>query len=164
MIEPGQEANQFELTSTAGGEIDLMSTLDGGPTVLIFFRGGWCSFCAETLQSYSELAYDMWRHQDVDILPITGDTIPSLIEMRDRFDLSVQLLSDPDLLVTKQYTRVEENDTYGDIPVPATYVIDQTAEVRFRQIATRPDERVFANYVRLFIKNEFRDIYPDSYY
>ena len=96
----------------------LSATLESGPTVLIFFRGHWCSYCQEQLRTFSHLNYDLWRHLGVDILPVTRDDVPDLVEMRSRFGLTVELLSDPDLSVTRDYTDIEDNARHGEIPVP----------------------------------------------
>lgn len=159
----GERAPDFELESTAGGTVRLTETLADGPSVVVLFRGHWCSYCAEQLQSFSALGYDMWRHLDVDVLPVTGDPVPELVEMRDRFDLSVQLLSNPDLAVARDYTGIEDNDTYGAVPIPGTFVVDTDGVVRYAQVADRPDDRTFANYVRHFITEGFQDGYPGTY-
>ena len=127
------------------------------------FRGPWCSFCAEQLQTFSELAYDVWRNHDVTVLPVTSASVPSLVEMRDRFDLSLQLGSDPSLDVARAYTGVEENRRHGAIPIPGTFVVDAEKTVRFAQVAARPDDRAYAAYVRKFVTGGFEDPYPSTY-
>ncbi len=59
MPELGDDAPDFELQSTAGESISLSETLDSGPTVVLVNRGHWCSFCAEQLQTFSEVSYDL---------------------------------------------------------------------------------------------------------
>ncbi len=49
-------APDFTLPSTAGGEVTLSETLDSGPTVVLVNRGYWCSFCAEQLGTFSDVA------------------------------------------------------------------------------------------------------------
>nr|WP_276250024.1 redoxin domain-containing protein [Halomicroarcula sp. SHR3] len=55
-----QDAPEFTLESTAGGEVSLADRLEDGPVVVLINRGHWCSFCAEQLQTFSEVAYDLW--------------------------------------------------------------------------------------------------------
>jgi len=166
-VEPtvvGNEAPDFELESTRGDAVRLSDTLDNGPTVVVFFRGYWCSYCQETLRTYSHLNYDLWRHFDVDVLPVTRDSVPDLVEMRDRFDLTVELLSDPDLEATRAYTDTEDNAKHGEIPVPATFVVDTDGVVRFGEIGRDPADRVNANLVRHIVKNDFEHPYQEPYY
>lgn len=160
----GEEAPDFELESTRGDTVRLSDTLDNGPTVVVFFRGNWCSYCQETLRTYSHLNYDLWRHLDVDVLPVTKDDVPDLVEMRDRFDLTTELLSDPDLEATHAYTDTEDSSKHGEIPVPATFVVDTDGIVRFGDVGRDPSDRVNANLVRHIIKNDFDHPYEEPYY
>lgn len=163
MVTVGERADDFTLPDTAHGEVRLSDTLAEGPTVLLFLRGHWCSYCAEQLRTYSALSYDMWRHQNVDVLPIAGDSIPKLVEMRDRFELTLQLLSDPSLEVTEQYTRTESragtDDDRERIPVATTVVVDTDQTVRYKQVAETPADRAYANYVRHLIRDGFDEPY-----
>ncbi|GAB3321528.1 hypothetical protein GCM10027355_20430 [Haloplanus salinarum] len=52
----GATAPDFTLESTAGEPVTLSETLDDGPTAVLINRGHWCSFCAEQLQTFSEVA------------------------------------------------------------------------------------------------------------
>lgn len=164
MVDRGDQAPAFSLESTARTTVRLSDTLDRGPTVVIFFRGTWCSYCAEQLETFSSLAYDMWRHQGIDLLPITSDSISELVEMRDRFDLRIQLLTDPSLDVASTYTGIEDNEKHGRIPIPGTFVVDTDGVVRFARSGSTPADRVYGNYVRHYIKADYADPYSPDYY
>lgn len=90
----GESAPDFTLDSTAGEDITLSEILEDGPTVVIVNCGHWCSFCAEQLQTFSEVSYDLWFNENVDILPVVTDPLGKVTEMRDRYDLDIQLLAD----------------------------------------------------------------------
>ena len=158
-VDVGERAPDFALSNTAGGETQLSDTLTAGPSVLVFNRGYWCSYCAEQLQTFGALSYDLWRNNDVDVLPIAGDPVPDLVEMRDRFELPLQLLSDGDLEVSRQYTGTEESSKYGEIPIAGTIVVDTEHVVRYAQVAENPADRTYANYVRHFLNNDFTEPY-----
>ena len=159
MVDEGEPAPDFALASTAGGEVRLSATLDRGPSVLVINRGTWCSYCAEQLQTFSNHEYDLWRHLGVDVLPVVGDPVPDLVAMRDRFDLGLQLLADPDLAVAAEYSGTEETDDHGTIPVAATYVVDEDGVVRYAQVAEHPADRTYANWVRHFIRGGYERPY-----
>jgi len=152
----GSDAPDFTLDSTAGEPTTLSETLDSGPTVVLINRGHWCSFCAEQLQTFSEVSYDMWFHDGVDVLPVVTDSIGSVTEMRDRYDLDVQLLADPDGEVAEQYSGTEET-SHGLTGIAGTYVIDTEGTVRYEQVADHPDDRTYGNFVRYYIRNDFSD-------
>lgn len=155
----GEEAPDFELESTAGKRVRLSETLDRGPTVVIMFRAAWCSFCAEQLGTFSDLAYDLWFNHDTDVLPVSSDSLGNLAEMRDRYELKIQLLSDPDFAVTEAYTEVVEHDWRDPYTRSGTFVVDTDGIVRYEQIATAAADRTYANFVRYFIKRGFEDHY-----
>jgi len=155
-----EDAPEFTLESTAGGEVTLSERLEDGPVVVLVNRGHWCSFCAEQLQSFSEVAYDLWFNDSVDILPVVTDPVPELVEMRDRFDLDFQLLADPDGEVADQYSGTEET-SHGLTGIAATYVVDTDGVVRYEQVADHPADRTYGNWVRYFIRNDFEDVFGE---
>lgn len=159
----GESAPQFELESTAGRKVDLRVETDDGPAVVLFNRGPWCGFCAEQLLTFDTLEYDLWRHEDVSILPVFGDPVPALVEMRDRFDFGMQLLSDADLDTVAAYTGVEVNDDHGRIPIPGTFIVETDGVVRYEHVAERPDDRTYANTVRHQVKDGYEDFYAGTY-
>jgi peroxiredoxin len=154
----GESAPDFTLESTGGGETTLSETLSDGPTVVLVNRGSWCSFCAEHLQTFSEVSYDLWFNDGVDILPVVTDELGALTEMRDRFDLDFQLLADPDGAVADRYSGTEETSR-GVTGIAATYVIDEEGTVRYEQVADHPADRTYGNWVRYFIRNGYEDIF-----
>jgi peroxiredoxin len=152
----GDAAPDFTLDSTAGESVTLSETLDDSATVVLINRGHWCSFCAEQLQTFSEVSYDLWFNEDVNILPIVTDSVPKLREMRDRFDLDFQLLADPDGEVAERYSGTEET-SHGVTGVAATYVLDGEGTVRYEQVADHPADRTYGNRIRYFVRSGYED-------
>ena len=149
-------APEFSLQSTAGESISLADHLEDGPAVVLVNRGHWCSFCAEQLQTFSEVSYDLWFNDNVDVLPIVTDPIAEVTEMRDRYDLTIQLLADPDGEVADQYSGTEQT-SHGLTGIAGTYVVDTDGTVQFEQVADHPADRTYGNWVRYFIRNDFED-------
>ncbi|WP_135304409.1 peroxiredoxin family protein [Haloarcula amylovorans] len=150
------EAPDFTLESTAGDTVSLSEYLDDGPAVVLVNRGHWCSFCAEQLQTFSEVSYDLWFNDNVDILPVVTDPLPKVTEMRDRYDLDIQLLADPEGEVAEQYSGTEET-SHGLTGIAGTYVIDEDGTVQYEQVADHPADRTYGNFVRYYIRNEYED-------
>jgi len=155
-----EQAPEFELQSTAGGPVSLDESLETGPAVVLVNRGAWCSFCAEQLGTFSDVSYDLWFNDGVDVLPVVTDTIPALTEMRDRFDFEIQLLADPDGAVAEQYSGVEETSR-GVTGIAGTYVVDEDGVVRYEHVGDRVDDRTYGNWVRYFIRNGFEDPFSE---
>ena len=152
----GQQASDFTLQSTTGQEVTLSDRLEDGPAIVLINRGHWCSFCAEQLQTFSEVEYDLWFNENVNVLPVVTDEVGPLVQMRDRYDLSLELLADPDGEVADQYSGTEETG-HGLTGIAGTYVIDGDGEIRYEQVADHPADRTFGNWVRYFIRNDFED-------
>jgi len=151
-----EQAPGFSLESTTGEAVSLADAVEDGPAVVLVNRGHWCSFCAEQLQTFSEVEYDLWFHDDVTVLPIVTDPVGDLVEMRDRYDLSTQLLADPDGEVAEQYSGTEQT-SHGLTGIAATYVIDKEGVVQYEQVADHPADRTYGNWVRYFVRNDFED-------
>lgn len=152
----GEQAPGFSLESTTGDEVSLADATADGPAVVLVNRGHWCSFCAEQLQTFSEVEYDLWFNDDVSILPVVTDPVGKLVEMRDRYDLSTQLLADPDGDVVEQYSGTEQT-SHGLTGIAATYVVDEEGVIRYEQVADHPGDRTYGNWVRYFVRNGFED-------
>ena len=152
----GSQAPEFALESTGGGTVSLGDRLESGPAVVLINRGHWCSFCAEQLQTFSEVSYDVWFHDDVDVLPVVTDSLERVTEMRDRYDLEIQLLADPYGEVAEQYSGTEETN-HGLTGVAGTYVVDEEGHVDYEQVADHPADRTYGNWVRYFVRNGYED-------
>ena len=156
----GERAPDFTLPSTAGDDVTLSDRLEEGPAVVVINRGHWCSFCAEQLQTFSEVSYDLWFNENVDVLPVVTDPLPRVTEMRDRYDLEIQLQADPDGEVAEQYSGTEET-SHGLTGISAVYVIDEDGTIQFEQVADHSADRTYGNWVRYFIRNDYEDPYGD---
>jgi peroxiredoxin len=159
MLEEGDRAPSFELPSTSRAKRSLADLRDRGTVVLVVNRGVWCSYCAEQLQTFSHHEYDLWRNHDTHVVGLTGDSVGANREMQDRFDLSVQLLSDTSLSVAERYTGIEDSQAHGEIPFSGTFVIDPDGVVQYAQHAENPADRTYANYVRHFVAGGYERPY-----
>jgi len=152
----GERAPDFTVASTGGGDVTLSDRLDSGPVVVLINRGHWCSFCAEQLQTFSAVAYDLWFNDDVDVVPVVVDPLPRVTEMRDRYDLDIQLGADPEGEVAEQYSGTEQT-SHGLTGIGATYVVDGEGTVRYEQVADDPADRTYGNFVRYYVRNDYQD-------
>jgi len=150
------QAPDFELQSTGGETVSLSERLESGPAVVLVNRGHWCSFCAEQLQTFSEVSYDLWFHEKVDVLPIVVDPLERVTEMRDRYDLQMQLLADPDGEVADRYSGTEQT-SHGLTGIAATYVVDEDGTVRYEHVSNDPADRTYGNFLRYYIRGDYED-------
>lgn len=54
-LKAGDKAPAFTLPAACGRDVSLYETLQQGPTIVTFYRGGWCPYCNLALRAYERL-------------------------------------------------------------------------------------------------------------
>jgi peroxiredoxin len=149
-LKEGDRAPMFELPDAFGATVRLADILAGGPAVVSFYRGNWCPFCNLELRALQR-ELESAKASGVTLVAISPNTPDVSAELVDAAELTFPVLSDHDNLVAKQfnlvYSMVPEHIEYyrdhgrdigalngtesWELPVPATYVIDQTGTIRY---------------------------------
>jgi peroxiredoxin len=146
----GDKATLFELPDAGGRMVKLADLLKKGPVVLTWYRGGWCPYCNISLRGLVE-AEPSIRQLGATLVAITPET-PDYAENTIKADaLTYEVLSDSGNRVAHQYRiaykvpeqvsarmktfkidlAVRNGDTSDELPLPATYVIDQEGTIRW---------------------------------
>ena len=150
----GDIAADFDLPNPQGDKIALSQLIESGPVVLTFYRGAWCPYCNLELRLYQSILPQIHAAGGslVAISPMTPDNSLSLQEQNA---LAFHVLSDVHNNIARHYTTVFKNsassiqamtdlgyDFYGfyaddsaEIPIPATFVINQQGVITFAQSA-----------------------------
>ncbi|MFO7653574.1 MAG: peroxiredoxin-like family protein [Candidatus Krumholzibacteriia bacterium] len=155
----GSELPPIELRTPTGAAFDLNAAARAQPTVLIFYRGGWCPFCSRHLAQLQTVQQDL-SALGYQILAVSADRPAKLTAPVEEHDLEYQLLSDstmaaaralgiafevPDETVQKYKNdynidlEADSGETHHQLPVPAAIVLDREGMVRF--IHVDPDYR-----------------------
>lgn len=150
-IEVGETIPDVSVKDAFGHDIDLLETVSEKPTLLIFYRGGWCPYCNTHLSNLSmidEQLYDM----GIQVLAVSPDKPEYLQESIMEHELDYKLLSDSDMSVTKEFGLAyhvgsETINRYKNggldlaersghdhymLPVPAAFLIDTDGIVQYR--------------------------------
>lgn len=136
------------LTDANGEDVALSNLLEKGPLILSFYRGGWCPYCNLELKAYQDALDQILERggQFVAVTPEKPDTSLSTIEKNA---LSFPVLTDVGNAFAKDmgiafelpvglqglFGRFGINipelnaDTGWALPVPATFVADQTGKI-----------------------------------
>jgi peroxiredoxin len=140
--QPGEKAVDFKLTNALGRDVILFEELAKGPVVLVFYRGGWCPFCNMQLKAYQEIG--------AQLIAISPQNPDHSLSLQEKEELEFQVLSDPNGLVTAKYNLLFDvppgvkevmegigldlaeynNTSKWVLPVPATFMIDESAIIR----------------------------------
>lgn len=149
-LRAGDAVSDVTLTDTQGQPVTLASFYDDQPVVVLFYRGGWCPFCQQTLSSWIDYVDDVQEAGAafVAITPESPDAYAATIRQND---LNYTVLGDPDLSAAKAfnvYFALDEEqraklENFGidvaasnssgtwELPAPGTFIIDTDGVVRF---------------------------------
>lgn len=146
----GQQAPNFQLPNVHGDDVELSATLGRGPVVLSFYRGSWCPYCNIELRALQQHLPE-FKAAGATLITVSPQTPDSSLSTAEKNELEFEVLSDVGNQVAREYGLVfslheelrpiynqfginvpEHNgdDTY-ELPVPATYVIDQNGTVAY---------------------------------
>jgi len=145
----GEKAMDFQLTNAIGQDVILYEELAKGPVVLVFYRGGWCPFCNMQLRAYQRILPEI-QAIGAQLIAISPQKPDHSLSLKEKESLEFQVVSDQNGLVTAKYNLLfdvppgvkelmegipldlaEYNNTSKWIlPVPATFMIDESAIIR----------------------------------
>jgi len=89
----GDVAPAFTAASTSGKDVSLSSFRGKRNVLLAFFPLAFTGTCSKELQCFTE-DFDQFAGNDVEILPISVDALPSLKEFKSKLQMKTELLSD----------------------------------------------------------------------
>jgi peroxiredoxin len=136
----GEEAPNFTLEDIKGDPVTLSSARGTMPTVLVFFRGYWCPFCAHQL---AELRALVKAGEQLRLLAVSVDDHEKSRQLVEKIaadgkgSVNYPLLSDPDHKVIDAYGLHDpayDGKRFDGIPHPAVYVIDKNGRVAWAKV------------------------------
>jgi thioredoxin-dependent peroxiredoxin len=111
MLKPGDRAPDFSLDSDVGKTVSLAS-LRGKTVVLYFYPKDDTPGCTREAQAFSA-EMDAFAGAGAVVLGVSRDSVARHCKFRDKYDLRVPLLSDPDLVAHNAYGAYGEKTMYG---------------------------------------------------
>lgn len=157
----GDLAPDVNLPDASGAPVKLSDLWHGGPLVVIFYRGGWCSYCNLQLHAWQQHTSELKR-LGAALVAISPQTPDHSLDTIERNALAYTVLSDSGLDAANGFGIAftlppELIDLYASagtdipvlngnaqwvLPIPATYVIDRTGRIRFAHIEMDYRERI----------------------
>lgn len=98
----GATIPDVNLHSIEGKTVSLQSLLDGRPTLIIFYRGGWCPYCNIQLGSLKSIEAKV-KKLGVQIVAVTPDTPEELRKSIDKHHLKYTLVSDSKIEASRAF-------------------------------------------------------------
>ncbi|HET8864990.1 MAG TPA: peroxiredoxin-like family protein [Gracilimonas sp.] len=155
------EIPDVELKNIDGESIRLKELVSQKPTILVFYRGGWCPYCNRHLADLKKIEDELY---DIgyQILAISPDRPEKLKSTLQNNELGYTLLSDSPMNVSKafgiafkveqetidQYLKLGldlESDSGYDhhlLPAPAVYILNTEGVVKFNYVNPNYRERI----------------------
>lgn len=156
----GDIAPDFALPNAIGQTIRLSGLSKRGPVILSFYRGGWCPFCNLELRALQQALPDFERY-GARLVAISPELAEHADSTADQLGLSFEVLSDVGNQVARQFGLVFQvpeslravyaqfgidlparngDDTF-ELPVPATYVVDEDRRIAYAFVNTDYKQR-----------------------
>ncbi len=153
-LKEGDSIPDVKLRTDDNQEVSLRQLVAEKPTVLIFYRGGWCPFCTRHLSDRAGIEDDLEK-AGAQLLAISMDQPSELRETPNRDKLGYRLLSDSDAVAAKAFGiafQVEDalvrkykqsykidleaasGQTHHILPHPAVFVADTYGKIRFAYV------------------------------
>ncbi|MFI0716316.1 peroxiredoxin-like family protein [Streptomyces inhibens] len=154
-LQVGDTAVHFSLPTATGETVTLDTLLSAGPVVLTFYRGAWCPYCNFALRALQEQTDAIAAH-GAQLVAVSPQIPDESLTLAEKHALTFPVLSDLGCDTAKQYglsfdlpdDLAAVYDSFGfdlqrvngghprTLPLPATYVIDRDATIRWAFIDT----------------------------
>lgn len=128
----GAEAPHFELPDSDMQTFSLASQLGKKNIVLYFYPKDDTPGCTMEANEFSDLEHEFIKLDSI-VIGISRDDCLSHASFRDKYGLSVLLLSDPDARVCKRYGVMYEKEVDGQKKMSikrSTFLIDRQGKLR----------------------------------
>lgn len=143
----GEVIPDLNLSDLDGKEQSLSGIIGGKPTILLFYRGGWCPYCNTQLSEVQKIESEIAK-LGYQIVAISPDSPEELNKSIDKNGLTYHLYSDADGSLTKAmgiaFKAPERNVNMlfknsggfndGFLPVPSVFVVDSNRKILFEYI------------------------------
>jgi len=172
VLRVGAKSPQFELQDHDGKLVCSFDLLVKGRLALCFIRGRWCQFCVGQIEAMN-LILPQIEQAGAALVAISPQTVKQSFFMHDQHKLRFPLLSDAGNQVARQfgltyrvpplqevvYRRAFVNlpfingDESGELPIPATYILDGDGTVLYasanEDYTERPEPSEIVNFLRV---------------
>lgn len=163
----GETIPDVRLQTVAGQSVSLLAEVAKKPTVLVFYRGGWCPYCSRQLADLRTLEPDLDK-KGYQLIAVSTDSPENLKSTLDKNQLTYTLLSDSDVTAAKAfglafkapaaYKSTLEKGSSGKnvemlLPVPAVFLLNQQGVIKFEYINPNFKERMSGKLLKAAIES-----------
>ncbi len=133
----GEHAPDFSLKSTSGRQVSLADFRGKKHVLLAFFPLAFTSTCTAELCAFRD-DFDVFATKDVEVLPISVDSAPTLKHFREHHEMKAEMLSDFKREASRAYGVLLEEQFYS---TRAYFLIDRDGIVRWAHVEANPGQK-----------------------
>ena len=134
VLAAGDRAPDFTAESTSGQPVTLSSFQGRKRVLLAFFPLAFTSTCTTELCDFSA-DFDQFASRDVEVLPISVDSLPTLKEFKAKHHMRQDLLSDFRRDISRAYGVLLADKFFS---ARAYFLIDVSGTISWAHIETNP--------------------------
>ncbi len=171
-LSEGSTFPSFNLSNINGKELTLEEIKGSKATIISFYRGGWCPYCNIELQALEkELA--SFKTLGASLIAITPETPDNSLTTAEKNEITFEVLSDINNGLGKEVGLVFElskdlqkvyaekfnidlekhnQNTSGELPMAATYVIDDRNVIKYAFVTEDYTKRAAINEIKEVLK------------
>lgn len=158
----GEHIPATALPDASGKAFNLNQSVAAKPTILIFYRGGWCPFCNQQLGSLQSIEAYL-KKIGYQIIAISTDSPENLSKTMGKQKLSYKLLSDSKLAASKQFGIAYAGPKHYEktlfdgsagmnteklLPVPSVFILDKKGVIKFEYINPDFKQRISSGLMK----------------
>ena len=152
----GETLPNANFLNPEGNYVQLKALLEEKPTVLVFYRGGWCPYCNVQLSGLVEIEEDVLE-LGYQIIAISPDDYKNLQSTIENNSTKYKLLSDPNGKFIKEIGiafktssslkeyitgKGQKGETSSVMPAPTVMIVDKKGVIKFEYINPNYKERI----------------------
>ena len=150
-LEIGSAVPAVTVQTATGESVQLNTLTQGTPSVIVFYRGGWCPYCTRHLAALGEVEPEL-KARGYQILAISTDNAAHAAATDADTELGYQLLADSKMDAAKAFglaykvdqamldklesyhidIEAASGETHHLLPVPAVYLTDAHGTITYR--------------------------------
>ncbi|GAA3644277.1 peroxiredoxin-like family protein [Flavivirga jejuensis] len=160
-----EKVPNVSVTSIEGNNVPLEKILKEQPSVLLFYRGGWCPYCNRHLSAVGEIE-DEINALGYQIIGFSPDSPEKLKASKEKGNLTYKLFSDGNGELIKAIgIAFKAPERYADklnkfsgglnsgfLPVPSVFVVDTEGTILFEYISPNYKQRISSNMLLEILK------------
>lgn len=162
----GESIPKATLQDSEGKQVELSKLLGNKPSVLVFYRGGWCPYCSVQLSGLVKIEKEI-LDLGYQMIAISPDDYRNLQTTESKESINYTLLSDPDAKFIQQMgigfktplmlkgfiaTKGQKGEPSEIMPVPTVMIVNEKGKILFEYLNPNYKERISGEMLLAVLK------------